>query len=35
LYAFGGWFWSLGLILWKIGCLAWHPTLGRQRRLTP
>jgi len=32
--AFGGWFWWLGLILWKIGCLAWQSTLGRQRRLT-
>ncbi|MGA8086699.1 MAG: hypothetical protein WCA10_05285 [Terracidiphilus sp.] len=34
LIAFGGWVWWLGLVLWKIGCLTWQSTVGRQRRLT-
>jgi hypothetical protein len=29
-----GWVWWLGLILWRIGCLAWQSTLGGLRRLS-
>jgi tellurite resistance protein TehA-like permease len=35
LMAFVGWVWWLGLILWKIGFLAWQSTLDGQRRLSP
>jgi hypothetical protein len=34
LIALVGWVWWLGLILWRIGRLAWQSTVGGLRRLT-